>query len=713
VCARPVFAAPFAYIANVNSDAVSVIDLATNLVVATVPVGRAPYGIATDKSGSRVYVVNTLDNTVSVIDTGTRSVIATVGVGANGGNAAGLAINRDGTRVYVANPQDNTLSVVDASTNVVTGAPIAVGECPLGVAVSPSGSQVYVTNSRANSLSIVDTTTNMAIAEFPLGKAPRGVAVHPSGTPVYVATSDGLAIVDPTTARVSTVPVPDAYAVATSPDGASVYVTNADGHELMVVDALTELPAGSPIDVGSSARGVSVTPDGKRIYVVNGGGDTVSVIDARTLTVVNTVNVLSGPAALGNFIADAAPVANDQAVSMAQDCVTPVALTATDAENDPLTFTVTANPTHGTLSGTVPTLTYTPAPDYAGTDSFTFTANDGAADSNVATVSLLVSRGTSTSVTSSLNPSIFGQAITLTAVVTGGVETPTGSVQFFDGAVPLGASSLRDGSASLTTAAIGAGSRSITAVYTPTKTFAPSASTSWMQTVDKATGTMALTVSAFTPQYSDVETFKASFTPSATAGPAPVKVAFKVGSQTVGEATPTLVNGVYQYAWTGQLIEPTPTRQMKPDYRIVSATVVDPNFAVTSAVKAITIQKEDARVAYSGPTSVSLHGSATGTVPLSVTVRDITAVAGDAAWDPNAGDIRNAQVSFIDRSTNMILATVPVTLSGDDTKTGVASYNWAVNLGTSKSKSYTIGFMVGYYYNRYNIADNALIVVSK
>ena len=50
---------------------------------------------------------------------------------------------------------------------------------------------------------------------------------------------------------------------------------------------------------------------------------------------------------------------------------------ATDADGDTLTYSVSTGPSHGTLSGTAPYLTYTPAANYNGSDSFTFKANDG------------------------------------------------------------------------------------------------------------------------------------------------------------------------------------------------------------------------------------------------------------------------------------------------------------------------------------------------
>ncbi len=63
----------------------------------------------------------------------------------------------------------------------------------------------------------------------------------------------------------------------------------------------------------------------------------------------------------------------------------------TDVDGDALTAAVVAGPSHGTLVlNANGSLSYTPAANYHGSDSFTYKANDGTADSNVATVSLTV-----------------------------------------------------------------------------------------------------------------------------------------------------------------------------------------------------------------------------------------------------------------------------------------------------------------------------------
>src|SRR5262249_33086904 len=98
------------------------------------------------------------------------------------------------------------------------------------------------------------------------------------------------------------------------------------------------------------------------------------------------------PAAIGAFgiRGNRAPAATKQTRNTNEDTPLTSALTATDADGDPLTFALVAGPAHGTVQLTAATgeYTYTPAADYNGLDSFTFKANDGSADSNVATVTI-------------------------------------------------------------------------------------------------------------------------------------------------------------------------------------------------------------------------------------------------------------------------------------------------------------------------------------
>ena len=85
-----------------------------------------------------------------------------------------------------------------------------------------------------------------------------------------------------------------------------------------------------------------------------------------------------------------APVANPQSVTTLQGAAVAIILTGSDVEGSALTYSVVISPGHGTLSGTGPNRTYTPAAGYSGPDSFAFQVNDGMIDSTPATVSITV-----------------------------------------------------------------------------------------------------------------------------------------------------------------------------------------------------------------------------------------------------------------------------------------------------------------------------------
>jgi YVTN family beta-propeller protein len=87
--------------------------------------------VAVTPDGKHVYVAG---NVVSVIDTATNTVVATVPVGTR---PAGIAITPDGKHVYVANNGSNSVSVIETASNIAVGNPITVGRNPGGVGIVP------------------------------------------------------------------------------------------------------------------------------------------------------------------------------------------------------------------------------------------------------------------------------------------------------------------------------------------------------------------------------------------------------------------------------------------------------------------------------------------------------------------------------------------------------------------------------------------------
>lgn len=120
---------------------------------------------------------------------------------------------------------------------------------------------------------------------------------------------------------------------------------------------------------------------------------------------------------------------------------------------------------------------------------------------------------TTTKLRSSLNPSIYGQAVHLTAVVSSvGSSTPAGTVTFRNGWSAIGTVTLSGGIAVLTTTSLPAGIRSLTAVYSGDLESGKSTSAPLSQTVNKASSTTTITSSLNPSTQGQPVTFTAKVT---------------------------------------------------------------------------------------------------------------------------------------------------------------------------------------------------------
>ncbi|WP_410507714.1 PGF-pre-PGF domain-containing protein [Methanosarcina hadiensis] len=328
----------YAYITNMGSKNVSVIDTSTNLVIATINVGHYPLGVVVNPDGTKAYVAN-MDGTVSIIDTSTNNVIGTMEVG---NYPYGIAVSPDGAKVYVANYGSNNVSIIDTTNNTVI-ATVPVGATPLGVAVSPDGKKVYIANYRSDNISVIDTATNDITGTVSVGNFPVGIAVNPDGTKVYVANINPfgsemnyermigtVSVINTTTNNVTaTVKIGESPSgIAVNPTGTKVYVANYGSNNVSVFNTSTNTVT-AIISVGDRPYGVAVNSDGTKVYVANQGSNNVSIIDTATNKVTDTVNVGNSPIAFGQFIGGKS-VIPDPSLSINATQVTPE---LTEAEN--------------------------------------------------------------------------------------------------------------------------------------------------------------------------------------------------------------------------------------------------------------------------------------------------------------------------------------------------------------------------------------------
>ena len=149
----------------------------------------------------------------------------------------------------------------------------------------------------------------------------------------------------------------------------------------------------------------------------------------------------------------------------------------------------------------------------------------------------------------------------------------------------------------------------------------------------------------------------------------------------------------------------------------VTVTVQGADGRTEQTTFTVVVTREDARVTYTGLQSVATSSptARTAALTLAATVRDVTAVPGDPATDAFAGDVRRATVSFVDRETGAVLCSAAGVglVNPGDTRTGSATCEHTVDLGSADARTLNVGVVVGGSYARDAGADDTLVSVFK
>ncbi|MFH9355654.1 hypothetical protein [Kitasatospora sp. NPDC017646] len=161
----------------------SAIDTAINNVVATIPVGTRPFGVAVTPDGRHAYVTNEGSDNLSVINTATNAVTTNIQVDVA---PSGIAITPDGTRAYVGT--DGPVDVIDTTTTTVSGT-VATNGATVGVAIALDGTHAYVAAPGGpRAVDVIDMTTNAVTTTVPVGNSPQQGAITPASRPSLTIT---------------------------------------------------------------------------------------------------------------------------------------------------------------------------------------------------------------------------------------------------------------------------------------------------------------------------------------------------------------------------------------------------------------------------------------------------------------------------------------------------------------------------------------------
>lgn len=261
-----------AYVTNSNSTTISIIDTANNSVIGVISGFDGPSGMAISADGTKAYVNNYGSpeglgsgngTTVSVVNLLTNAITATIPVGLA---PSALAITPDGKHLYVTNYVDGnagtgTVSVILTSNNSLA-ATLTGFFGPFGIAMTPDGKYAYVTNFGSNNFSPIGTTisiiklkTNSLKKTITVGLQPSGIAISCNGRYAYVTNYNTL------------------YA-----DGENFSGLTAGQGTVNIIDVCDRDLLNVTIPVGQSPDNIALSHNGRYAYVSNYASNTISVI---------------------------------------------------------------------------------------------------------------------------------------------------------------------------------------------------------------------------------------------------------------------------------------------------------------------------------------------------------------------------------------------------------------------------------------------------
>jgi YVTN family beta-propeller protein len=158
------------YVTLQGDNQLIAIDLATQTIAWTVPVGKTPAGVWVTPQGM-VLVGIMGEDYVQVIDPKTRTTIKKITTG-NGAHA--FRGRGDGKTVFVSNRDSSSISAIDMTT-LTKSYDIRTDSGPDCMDVSADGKTLWVTNRWQRKVSAIDIASTKTLKQFPVGNSPHGV----------------------------------------------------------------------------------------------------------------------------------------------------------------------------------------------------------------------------------------------------------------------------------------------------------------------------------------------------------------------------------------------------------------------------------------------------------------------------------------------------------------------------------------------------------
>lgn len=290
-------------VANKSDATLSLVDVDTRNVRATLPTGPGPHEVAVSPDGRLALVANyggaEGGSTLTVVELPAARVARTLDLAPHR-RPHGVVVLPGGERALVTAEESAALLVVDLARGIVERALPTGARVSHMVAASADGRSAYVANIASGSISAFDLASGVRRAEVATGRGAEGLALTPDGRELWVTNRDDdtVSVVDTAALRVvATLPAPlfPIRAEAT-PDGRRILVSCAGSGDLALfsrgerkLERRIELPTapgptagklfGGRFGSSSVPIGIEIAPDGRRAWIAHATADVVSEVD--------------------------------------------------------------------------------------------------------------------------------------------------------------------------------------------------------------------------------------------------------------------------------------------------------------------------------------------------------------------------------------------------------------------------------------------------
>jgi YVTN family beta-propeller protein len=310
---------------NKSDNTVSLIDLASRKVVATVPTGVGPHEVAVSPNGKIAVVANygaqTPGSSLTVIDVPGKKVLRTIELGEYR-RPHGIVWLK-GDEVALTVEANKSLLVVNVSTGKVLSSVVTDQNVSHMVVVSPKYGRAFVANIGSGSVTVIDLKTLTKVVDLPTGAGAEGIDISPDEKEVWVSNraANTVSVIETVFPKVvATLQSKDfPIRVKFTSDGKHVLVSNARSGDIAIFDAakkeeIKRVSMEVKASEGSKAGGrlfgdqfgqspvpvgILVAPGLAHAFVANTNADIVTMVDLKTWQIVDRLTAGKEPDGLG------------------------------------------------------------------------------------------------------------------------------------------------------------------------------------------------------------------------------------------------------------------------------------------------------------------------------------------------------------------------------------------------------------------------------